>query len=130
VACASDRAGRSARGSCPSSTSFGANDIWKGSDPDLPPQAGRAWQDGAIPGALLGWWWFVWLITSLANNIALRTRLSAETAVELQANAATYIVADALGVPAALLAAQVVKKLNDRQEERAARLQHGAQALQ
>lgn len=107
-----------------------ANDIWKGSDPDLPPQAGRAWQDGAIPGALLGWWWFVWLITSLANNIALRTRLSAETAVELQANAATYIVADALGVPAALLAAQVVKKLNDRQEERAARLQHGAQALQ
>ncbi|MDQ3720151.1 MAG: hypothetical protein M3350_05130 [Actinomycetota bacterium] len=49
---------------------------------------------------------------------------------QLYDSAIVLLVSNLFAISVALLPAHVVKKLNDRQEERAARLQDGAQALQ
>lgn len=60
-------------------------------------------------GALVGWWWAFWIISSLVNQAAFRINLSAETLPELQGATMLYIVLGVVEIPLALLALQVVR---------------------
>jgi hypothetical protein len=102
-----------------------ANDIWRGSDPDLPREVSAAgWQDGRIPGLLFGLWWALWLITNWAGIAA--TRGSTETIPDLKDQSIRYLISDTTDLIAALLCAAVVAAVTRRQDERARR--HGVTA--
>ena len=85
-----------------------ANDTW------------RAGEQVAHLPALLNWWWALWLVSSIADNISFRASLRGDTAMELQATAAAALVSDVLTIPAGLLAIGAVRMITRRQEERAA----------
>jgi hypothetical protein len=85
-----------------------ANDAWKAGDRAAP-----------LP-AFLNWWWALWLLSSIADNISFRSALHGDTVMELQATATASLVSDILTIPAALLAIKVVLSTTERQEARAA----------
>lgn len=97
-----------------------ANDIWRGSDPDLPREADAVgWHEGRIPGLLFGLWWALWLVTNWAGVWA--GRGNADTISELKSESIGYLVSDTTDLVAALLCAAVVAAATRRQEERARR---------
>lgn len=104
------------------------NDIWRGSDPELPPSA-PSWQARPVP-ALLAFWWAAWLISSLISNVAMRTTFNADplrpTPDQLQTEATAYVAADVSDVVAATLAAIVIRRITARQEERRHRSETGS----
>jgi hypothetical protein len=55
-----------------------ADDIWRASDPALPPQPGAAWKQQRVP-ALLHWWWALFIATNLLGWASLRLGLQATT---------------------------------------------------
>jgi hypothetical protein len=97
-----------------------ANDIWRGSDPDMPrlPDASD-WRNGPIPGLLFGLWWLLWLVSNLALGPGL---FSADTPAELQAQSIRFLISDSAGALGAVLCAIVVDRTTRRQEERARRV--------
>jgi len=103
------------------------NDIWRGSDPELPRLA-SSWRERRVP-ALLGFWWAAWLISNWISNVALRTALDADplrpTPEELRTETTAQVAADISDVVAAILAILVIRKLTARQEERRARSDAG-----
>jgi len=98
-----------------------ADDIWRGSDPELPPAAGDSWRAGLVP-AVFGWWWALWLISTVVDTQSARLLFRADTPGELLAATIVSLAGYLLSVPAALLAAKVVRRTTQRQEARAARL--------
>jgi hypothetical protein len=102
-----------------------ANDIWRGSDPDLPREVSAVgWQDGRIPALLFGLWWALWLITNWAGIAA--SGGSTETIPDLKDQSIRYLISDTTDLIAALLCAAVVAAVTRRQDERARR--HGVTA--
>jgi serine/threonine protein kinase len=107
------------------------NDIWRASDPDLPPDMGDRWRRRQVT-PLLRWWWVAFLASILVRSItteAVRTAASVMTlgllASQLdrfEATADVQVLADLLTVLAGLLALRVVRRTTIRQEQRAARL--------
>jgi hypothetical protein len=98
-----------------------ANDIWRGSDPDLPREVDAVgWRDGRIPGLLFGLWWWLWLITNWAGVAA--GSGGTDSIAALKGQTIRYLVSDATDLIAALLCAAVVAAATRRQEERARRL--------
>jgi hypothetical protein len=97
-----------------------ANEIWRGSDPDLPRLPGPGyWRGAPIPGLLFGLWWLLWLVT----NASVGPGLWSEDTVEgLRTQSIQYLVSDVTEVGAALLCAAVVGRTTRRQEERARRV--------
>jgi Domain of unknown function (DUF4328) len=103
-----------------------ANDIWRGSDPDLPRLIGPGyWRGAPIPGLLFGLWWLLWLVTTASLGPGAWSR---ETVEELRAQSIQYLVSDVTEVGAALLCAAVVGRTTRRQEERARRVEAVAPA--
>jgi len=98
-----------------------ANDIWRGTDPDLPPRGAPAAKPGRLP-ALFALWWGGWVISNLIDNVAFRLTLEAEELPELITSTQVNLLADAVEIAVALTAALVVFRTTRRQEERAARL--------
>jgi Domain of unknown function (DUF4328) len=98
-----------------------ANDIWRASDPQTPPQQGASWRERDVP-AVFQWWWAAYLVTQWIGNGALRASLRADTPSELARSAIIYALSDAFDILAALLAIAVVRRTTARQDERAARL--------
>jgi hypothetical protein len=96
-----------------------ANDIWRGSDPDLAPGAAN-WRDGPIPGLLFGFWWLLWLVTNFAVGPGIFG--GGESIEELRNQSTRFLVSDAAEIGAALLCALVVTRTTSRQEERARRV--------
>jgi hypothetical protein len=100
-----------------------ANDIWRASDPALPPaEAGRP--SGPVP-----WWHHAWWVLFLAAGIfarvAAQTFDDARTLAD-RADAASYLIAgDALGIVAAAAAIVVVFATTQRQRRRAAVMRAG-----
>jgi Domain of unknown function (DUF4328) len=94
------------------------NDIWRGSDPRLPPRT-DAWRDGDVPGFFL-LWWLLWIASTYADQVALRLAFTGETPDELRDGSIAYLVTDAVDAVLALLAIAVVRMTTARQEERAA----------
>ena len=107
------------------------NDIWRASDPDLPPDMGDRWRRRPV-SLLLGWWWLTFLASILVRSITTEAVHAAASVMTLgllpsqldrfQASADIQVLADLLTVLAGLLALGVVRRTTMRQEQRAARL--------
>ena len=107
------------------------NDIWRASDPDLPPDQAAAWR-GRPVAEVLGWWWLAFVASVLVRSI---TTAAVHAAADLmllgllpeqfdrfQASAGMQVLADLLTVLCGLLALRVVRRTTARQGERAAHL--------
>jgi Protein kinase domain/Domain of unknown function (DUF4328) len=107
------------------------NDIWRASDPGLPPDMGDRWRHRPV-SPLLGWWWLAFLASILVRSITTEAVHAAASVMTLgllpsqldrfQASADVQVLADLLTVLAGLLALGVVRRTTMRQEQRAARL--------
>jgi serine/threonine protein kinase len=107
------------------------NDIWRASDPHLPPDQAAAWRRRPV-AELLGWWWLAFVASVLVRSI---TTAAVHAAADLmllgllpeqldrfQASAGMQVLADLLTVLCGLLALRVVRRTTDRQDERATRM--------
>ncbi|HEX6676499.1 MAG TPA: DUF4328 domain-containing protein, partial [Actinomycetes bacterium] len=107
------------------------NDVWRASDPDLPPDVGDGWHRRPVT-PLLAWWWMTFLASILVRSITTESVHAAASIMTLgllpsqldrfQASADMQVLADLLTVLAGLLALRVVRQTTMRQEQRAARL--------
>jgi Domain of unknown function (DUF4328) len=102
-----------------------ANDIWRGSDPDLP-------REIAEPAGDVPWfhnlWWAVFLADGVFGRISARYFADAESVSDLSSATAMLIASDVLDIFACLLAIGVVSATAVRQRRRAAVL--GARATE
>lgn len=104
-----------------------ANDVWRGSEPDLPAPAPGDWAKRPVP-ALLGWWWAAWLLNPILYAVA--NVYYSETDLELnRTGAVIYMVSDLFSVIAAALLIVIVRRVTARQEERAERVRGAAPAV-
>jgi serine/threonine protein kinase len=107
------------------------NDIWRASDPDLPPDQADAWRRRPV-AELLGWWWLAFLASVLVRSVTTEAVHAAadlmllgllpEQLERFQPSAGMQVLADLLAVLTGLLALRVVRRTSARQDERAARL--------
>jgi hypothetical protein len=107
------------------------NDIWRASDPALPPDMGDDWRRRPVT-PLLGWWWTTFLASILVRSITTEAVHAAASLMTLgllpsqldrfQASADMQVLADLLTMLAGLLAVRVVRRTTLRQEQRAVRL--------
>lgn len=109
-------------------------EIWHGSDPaGLERDASAKGPDtrnqfGTPP--LVGWWWALYLMTSVLGNIAARMALAPnQTLDQLQALSGLLVVSDLLEIPSALVAIRLVGCVTSWQTERASLVrQRGTQS--
>jgi serine/threonine-protein kinase len=104
------------------------NDIWRASDPQLPPDQAAAWRRRPV-AELLGWWWLAFVASVLVRSITtsavhaaadlMLLGLLPEQLDRFQASAGMQVLADLLTVLCGLLALRVVRRTTDRQDERA-----------
>jgi hypothetical protein len=99
-----------------------ADDIWRGSDPDVPSLHDAGWRSAPVPG-LLNFWWGTWLLSVFVGNFAARAWFDTDTAEEIRRADIVDIVGLALDLAAAVLAIAVIRRLTARQAERAQRLE-------
>jgi hypothetical protein len=107
------------------------NDIWRASDPGLPPEQGDTWRRRPV-AELLGWWWLSFLASVLVRSITTEAVHAAadlmllgllpEQFERFEPSAGMQVLADLLTVLCGLLALRVVRRTTARQGERAARL--------
>jgi hypothetical protein len=107
------------------------NDIWRASDPDLPPDQAATWR-GRPVAELLGWWWLAFVASVLVRSITtdavhaaadfMLLGLLPEQFDRFQPSAGMQVLADLLTVLCGLLALRVVRRVTARQQERATRL--------
>jgi hypothetical protein len=107
------------------------NDVWRASDPELPPDQGDSWR-GRPVAELLGWWWLAFLASVLVRSVTTEAVHAAadfmllgllpERFDQFQASAGMQALADLLTVLTGLLALRVVRRTSARQDERAARM--------
>jgi serine/threonine protein kinase len=107
------------------------NDIWRASDPDLPPDQAATWR-GRPVAELLGWWWLAFVASVLVRSITTEAVHAAadfmllgllpERFDRFQPSAGMQVLADLLTVLCGLLALRVVRRVTARQQERATRL--------
>jgi serine/threonine-protein kinase len=107
------------------------NDVWRASDPELPPGDHGSWRRQPVP-SVLTWWWLAFLASTTTRAI---TTQSVHTLAVLMTfgllsrpldlvrpTSGVQAVADLLTVVAAVLALRVVRMTTGRQEAREARL--------
>ena len=107
------------------------NDIWRASDPGLPPEQDDTWRRRPV-AELLGWWWLSFLASVLVRSITTEAVHAAadlmllgllpEQFERFQPSAGMQVLADLLTVLCGLLALRVVRRTTARQQERATRL--------
>jgi hypothetical protein len=102
-----------------------ANDVWRASDPELPPSAAGLWAGRSVPTVLWFWWAFFiagWVLAQVASRLS----LSGETLEQLRAANGVAMLSDLITIAGAALAIVVVRRVTARQEARAARLRAAA----
>jgi Protein kinase domain/Domain of unknown function (DUF4328) len=107
------------------------NDVWRASDPDLPPDQADTWRRRPV-AELLGWWWLAFLASILVRSITtdavhnaadlMLLGLLPERFDRFQPSAGMQVLADLLTVLCGLLALRVVRRTTARQRDRATRL--------
>jgi hypothetical protein len=107
------------------------NDIWRASDPALPPGQPEAWRRRPVP-SVLTWWWLVFLASVTARAVTTESfhalaqvmtfGLLGRAIDAIRPTSGVQALADLLTAVAALLALRVVRMLTDRQQARAERL--------
>ncbi|TDE53655.1 DUF4328 domain-containing protein [Flavobacterium sp. GT3P67] len=75
----------------------------------------------------IGWWWALWIISSLLGQFIFRYSSKAETIDELTVSTVASLIASIIGIPLAIITVKVIKdyseiepllyKLNDEEEE-------------
>jgi heme/copper-type cytochrome/quinol oxidase subunit 2 len=95
-----------------------ADDTWKASDPDLPPEAGTAWREGRVP-LVFAFWWLSYVAANVLVALAGRT---GNSLTELKLGTGLALAGDLVGIAAGILAVKVVSAMSRRQETRARRL--------
>jgi Domain of unknown function (DUF4328) len=96
-----------------------ANDIWRASDPELPPEEGAGWMDGHVPVLFQGWW-AAYIAMSAVSSFAFRSGIGAEDLETTKSVNSAFLTADTLSVLTAVLAVFVVRRTTRRQNLRAA----------
>jgi Domain of unknown function (DUF4328) len=94
-----------------------ANDIWRGSDPKLAPEA-TVGLGTPVPW-YLNVWWAAFLIAGIAGRIAFSSARHASTLSGLDTATTALLVSDALDLVAAIAAVAVVVDIFRRQQSRA-----------
>jgi serine/threonine protein kinase len=107
------------------------NDIWRASDPNLPPDQTDTWRKRPV-AELLGWWWLAFLASILVRSVTTEAVHAAADVMLLgllperfdrfQPSPGMQVLADLLTVVCALLALRVVRRTTARQDDRAGRL--------
>ena len=92
-------------------------EIWQKSDPRVRTDDDFMWQDTSTP-ALLVAWWIMWLASGVTSRIYATLTSKAETPDTILWATKFGILPDVLSIIAAVLALLVVKKIDERQEER------------
>ena len=101
------------------------NDIWRASDPGLPPEQGDTWRRRPV-AELLGWWWLSFLASVFVRSITTEAVHAAadlmllgllpEQFERFQPSAGMQVLADLLTVLCGLLALRVVRRTTARQQ--------------
>lgn len=100
-------------------------EIWRGSDPSVTQQDRQAWQNAPLT-AMLGWWWAIWIVSSILDSILVVSLVSNDlTAEQLITWNYWSLVADALIIVAAALAFMLVRAITANQEAKHLRLTAG-----
>ena len=107
------------------------NDVWRASDPDLPPDQADTWRKRPV-AELLGWWWLAFLASVLVRSVTTEAVHAAADLMLLgllperfdrfQPSAGMQVLADLLTVVCGLLALRVVRRTTTRQHDRATHL--------
>jgi hypothetical protein len=101
-----------------------ANDLTRGSDPDLPANDPN-WTARPYPD-LVTWWWATWLIANLIGGQAFSRSLNAQTIDEHKSVATLTLISDVFLVGAGVLAILFVNEVTSRQKQRMARIAAGS----
>ena len=96
-------------------------EIWRKSDPQIA-SSQEVTASPANPPLFFLAWWITWVISNILDNITFRLALRAETPEQMLQLAQVELFANVFNIPAAVLAALVVKNINRRQEERSKNL--------
>ncbi|HZT80485.1 MAG TPA: DUF4328 domain-containing protein [Gemmataceae bacterium] len=91
-----------------------AQEMWRASDPDAPPDPPDAWQQSSNSG-VIGVWWGFWLVATVFGYVAALMSRHGDMAQE---GFIASIASDALWVVAALMAILFVKQTRDRQVQK------------
>jgi hypothetical protein len=83
------------------------NELYERSDALLTQRSANYTQK--ISTSLLGWWWGLWIISGILNQISLRIGLNADTADELINSTVLGLIATAAGLPLAFVTVKVIK---------------------
>lgn len=96
------------------------DDIWRASDPSLPPQAEPLWRAKGVH-AVVHWWWAAWIASGVTGWLATGAS-EADSIDELRIASLFTTLSDLCIVVTGILAIQVVKGITSRQSARAAAL--------
>ena len=93
-----------------------ANDVWRASDPEAPPDQGDSWRGGPIPSVYAAWWgaWMATAVIGVTAGVIVAVQQEGSVGSEL-----LYYLAYLVTIAAALLARSAVRQTTDRQEARA-----------
>ena len=101
-------------------------EVWHGSNPatfDPDPSGGPSFGPNEATPALVGWWWGLFLVSGLVDNVAIRAGFGADGVVErLRRLAYLMAFSDALDVVAVVIVIFLVRRITAWQAERAARI--------
>jgi hypothetical protein len=91
-------------------------EIWKASDPKA--MDAESWRSTSV-SPIVPAWWVLYVVSSIGGNIVARIALGGgETAGDLLNESWAWLIADAIEIPAAVLAILVVWGITSRQDEK------------
>lgn len=92
-------------------------EVWEKSDPAIRTEEDIMFTPPSSGGLLLAWW-VCWITSNVASNVAMRLQAGAPTPAVARSMAGVDILADLVGIVAAVLAVLVVRGIDRRQQER------------
>jgi hypothetical protein len=99
-----------------------AQEIWRHSDPNVLPREDALFRPSGN-STLIGFWWAMWIISNVINNIAVRLNWAVNSPETLRSASAVGMIAEVGTIIAALFALAVVFAIDARQTARAEALQ-------
>lgn len=91
-------------------------ELWRASDPHVRPEPG--WVTARV-SPLVGWWWGMYLIMNFVASFGMRLALEGSSAAgDLHELTLIDVIASALTIPAAVLAAGVVREIMVKQAQK------------
>lgn len=73
--------------------------------------------DTNISTQFLGWWWFLWIASSVLSQISLRLSLRADDLNKLETSTTVEIIGNIIAIPLAIIAIKVIKDASTLETE-------------